>query len=632
MSGMSVRGYGQDVLLGKYDFTTGADQLKASSVSDGITMGDIVIDPAKLTVNYFGDAVEISNWASAMNISTGKCINIPLTKTANASEFNVSRVDITFKRTTANKIQINFGNEINTFDSRAYTAATLHGTSDYATYSLTEGIGTNAVLIPAKTDVNTLYLSIGTMSASTSEVVYVDKIEIYGTVSIITTPSVSANLSQKIINASFNHNVTFPIVISGANLTEATTISLTGTDASKFSLDINSLAAIDLNAAPQTVNVTYAATELTYNASTRVQTPQTAILRIENPDALTVDVALTATCDLLYEDFSGYDATATSTNDVSTLRSVPDNVPLSMVPGWTGDFLYEYKAASPNLGTVCLGSSSTDSAFLTTPELDLSQPFEVFFKSRSLVGATDGVFKVFMDGSQLVYDSINSSNSLRRYESAAFIGAASSKLAFTGRKVASNEIVIDSIVVNYSNKPTLNIPLNKVENLGTTLPGSQKNLDIAIKGYNLTGDLSVSLLSGANFSVLTGSTVDQATALAGTNISVRFNAPMSVGNYTDKLIVTTSDFRSREITLVAISDNTTDIQEARSGTIQGKAFDIVVSGFKGSSVTVYNLSGVKVWELTNIAEVENIKMANMGCYVLQLEKNGVKVSKKVLIY
>lgn len=107
---------------------------------------------------------------------------------------------------------------------------------------------------------------------------------------------------------------------------------------------------------------------------------------------------------------------------------------------------------------------------------------------------------------------------------------------------------------------------------------------------------------------------------------------MSVGTYTDKLIVTTSDFRSREVTLVATSDNTTDIQNAGSGTIQVRAFDIIVSGFKGSNVVVYDLSGVKVWEHTNIAEIENIKMVNKGCYVLQLEMNGVKVSKKVLIY
>jgi hypothetical protein len=632
MSGISVHGYGQDVLLGKYDFTTGADQLKASSVSDGITMGDIIIDPTKLTVNYSSDAVEISNWGTFLGIGAGKCVNVPVTKSGNASEFNISRIDIVLKRTTANKFGVNFGNEVNTYDFKTYLAATLHGTSDYATYSLVEGTGTNAVIIPAITDANTLYLSIGTMSTSTTEVVYIDKIEVWGSVSLIETPTVSSDISQKIVSSSKNHSVTFPVVLSGANLTQATSVSLIGVDAANFSKDVSSISAVDFNASTQTVNVTYAASTLTYNSSTRLHTPHTATLRIENPDAATVDIALTATCDVLFEDFSNYDATATSSTTLSVLRVIPDNLPLSLVSGWTGDQLYEYKAASPNLGTVCLGSTNTDSAYLTTPVLDLSQPFDLFFKARSLNSGSDGMFKVFLDDNQLMYDSINSSNTLRRYESAAFVGTSASKLTFTGRQVDLNEIIVDSIVVNYSTKPTLNIPLNKTENFGTTVSGGQKSVDIAIKGYNLTDDLNVSLLSGANFSVLSGSTIDQATALSGTNISIRFNAPMSVGTYTDKLIVTTSDFRSREVTLVATSDNTTDIQNAGSGTIQVRAFDIIVSGFKGSNVAVYDLSGVKVWEHTNIAEIENIKMVNKGCYVLQLEMNGVKVSKKVLIY
>jgi hypothetical protein len=623
---------GQDVLLGQYEFTTGANQLKASSVADGITMGDLVIDPTKLTLNYSSDAVEISNWGTFLGISAGRCINVPVTKSANASEFNISRIDIVLKRTTANKFGINFGNEVNTFDFKTYLAATLHGTSSYATYALTEGTGTGAVLIPAKTDANTLYFSIATMSASTSEVVYFDKIEVWGTVSLIEIPTVSSDISQKIISSSKNHSLTFPVVLSGANLTQATSVSIVGADAANFSKDVSSISAVDFNASNQTVNVTYAASTITYNSSTRLHTPHTATLRIENPDATTVDVELTATCDVLFENFSNYDATATSSTTLAVLRTIPDNLPLSIVSGWAGDQLYEYKAASPNLGTICLGSTNTDSAYLTTPELDLSQPFDLFFKARSLNSASDGVFKVFMDGNQLMYDSINTSNSLRRYESAAFVGTSASRLTFTGRRVDLNEIIVDSIVVNYSSKPALNISLNKTENFGTTVPGGQKSVDIAIKGYNLTGDLNVSLLSGANFSLLSGTTVSQATATEGTNISVRFNAPVSTGTYTDKLIVGTSDFRSREITLTAISDNATGMQDIETGKVLVKASEIVLSGYKGGNVTVYNIAGVKIAERNNIAEEEIINISNQGCFLLKIENKGITLSKKVMIY
>jgi hypothetical protein len=628
---------GQNVLLGQYEFTTGANQLKASNVADGITMGDLVIDPTKLTLNYSSDAIEISNWTKYMNIGDGRCINVPVTKSGNASEFNISRIDIVLKRTTANKLQINFGPTVNTYASRTYASSSLQGTPTYATYTLNENTpGTSPVvttdLIPAKTDANTLYLSIGTQSASPTEVVYIDKIEVWGTVSVISAPTVSSNITQKKVTASKGHTFTFPVVLSGANLTQATSVSLIGADAANFSKDVSSISAVDLNASSQTVNITYAASALTYNSSTRLHTPHTATLRIENPDATTVDVALTATCDVLFEGFSNYDATANSSLTLAALRTIPDNLPLSIVSGWAGDQLYEYKAASPNLGAVCLGSTNTDSAYLTTPELDLSQPFDLFFKARSLNTATDGVFKVFMDGNQLMYDSINSTYALRRYESAAFVGTSASKLTFTGRRVDFNEIIIDSIVVNYSSKPALNIPLNKTENFGTTVPGGQKSVDIAIKGYNLTGDLNVSLLSGANFSLLSGSTVAQATAIAGTNMSVRFNAPVSTGTYTDKLIVGTSDFRSREITLTATSDNATGIQDIETGKVLVKASEIVLSGYKGGNVTVYNIAGVKIAERKNMADEETISMVHQGCFLLKIENNGTTLSKKVMIY
>ncbi|MPM87051.1 hypothetical protein SDC9_134144 [bioreactor metagenome] len=305
---------------------------------------------------------------------------------------------------------------------------------------------------------------------------------------------------------------------------------------------------------------------------------------------------------------------------------------MSIVSGWTGDQLYEYKAGSPNLGTVCLGSTSVDSAYLTTPEMDLSQPFDLFFKVRSLNSGSDGVFKVFMDGSQLMFDSINSTNSLRRYESATFVGGSASKLTFTGRKVDLNEIIIDSIVVNYSSRPALNIPLNKVENFGTTTPGGQKTVDIAIKGYNLTGDLNVSLAGGTNFTLLTGATVAQATATAGTTVQVRFNAPLTTGTYTDKLIIGSSDFRSREISLTAISDNTTGTFETETGKVLVKSSDIVLSGYAGANIIVYNIAGMKIAERNNIADEATVSVNNRGCFLLKIEKNGNTLSHKVMIH
>jgi hypothetical protein len=187
-----------DILMGQYDFTTGADQLKPSSVTQGITMGDIVVGTGStpITSNFIGDAIETSNWGSSMGISNGKCINLSITKGSNASEFNVSKLIIALKRTTAAKFQINYGAAANTSAFRTYAAVTLHGTNFYTpAITFTENTntgntGTSVSLLPAVITTTPQFIAIGTMFVSpstASEVVYIDKIEVWGTVT--TTPA-----------------------------------------------------------------------------------------------------------------------------------------------------------------------------------------------------------------------------------------------------------------------------------------------------------------------------------------------------------------------------------------------------------------------------------------------------------
>jgi hypothetical protein len=311
---------------------------------------------------------------------------------------------------------------------------------------------------------------------------------------------------------------------------------------------------------------------------------------------------------------------------------IPDNLPLSITGGWFGDNLYEYKAGGSNLGTVCLGSTSTDSAFLTTPELDLSQPFDVFLKARSLLDGSDGIFKVYLDGDQLIYDSVNTTYALRRYQSETYIGSANSRLTFTGRKTDLNEIIVDSIVVVYSLYPTLNIPLNQTEDFAIVSPGGQKTIDIPIKGYNLTGDVNLSLLDGSNFSILSGSTVTKDDAMLGSDVTVRFNSPVTIGTYSDKLIVGTSDFRSREITLVAKSDNTTSVEKERMGKVIITGSGIELIGYMGSRITVYNLGGAKVFDCENASDNQLINLRGKGCFMLRIEQDGSSISRKVMIF
>jgi hypothetical protein len=116
--------FAEDVLLGQYEFTTGANQTKPTSVTSGLTFSDIIINSAKVTSNYTGDAVETSNWGTTFNVNTGRCVQFSVTKDATLSEFNVSRVDVTYKRAAAatKKMQLNAATFLNPNTLKPFSA------------------------------------------------------------------------------------------------------------------------------------------------------------------------------------------------------------------------------------------------------------------------------------------------------------------------------------------------------------------------------------------------------------------------------------------------------------------------------------------------------------------------------
>jgi hypothetical protein len=627
--------FAADILMGQYDFTTGTDQLKASSVTQGITMGDIVVGTgtAPITSTFNGGAIETSNWSSFMNIAVGKCVNLSITKQSNATEFNVSKIVVTLKRTIPTKFQINYGGAANTTTSRTYAAGTLHGTNSFTPITFTENIntgntGVSVSAIPAVTDATPQFISIGTMyiaaTSSAAEIVYIDKIEVWGTVTIPNQPTLTSSISSiSGIKASKSHSVTTPITLTGANLTDIANLSIIGTDASLFSIDNTSYSAATLNGGPQTVNVTYLAT---------ATGAHTATLQIASTGAATASVSLSANCDVLYEDFANYDATALSNITLVTLPTMTNDVSLSRVTGWTGNYLYQYKAGSPNLGAACLGSTAIDSAYITTPALDLSQPFSLTFKARSLNVATDGRFNVYLDGTQLIYQGTNSTNALAQQTTQAFVGTATSKLTFTGRKIDGNEIVIDGIVLNNSANPALNISLNKIENFGSVLQGAEKTVDIPVQGYNLAGDLAVSLKYGTNFSLTSNATIPQATAASGSTMSVKFTSPFTTNEITDTLIIASTNLTSRKIAIKAtptISTEVTELKNSQKITVTSTGVELI--GFEGEKLNVYNLVGVKMFEINKLTNMENFIIKNKGSYIINIQGAGKSISKKILL-
>jgi len=223
---------GTDGLLGQYDFTTGANQLKASNVTSGIAMGEVIVGTGSspITATFTGDVMETSNWQNYMNITVGKCVNLSITKQSNAAEFNVSKIVVTLKRTTPTKFQINYGAAANAITNRTYAAGTLHGTNTYTSIIFTENTntgntGVSVSAMPAVIDATPQFISIGTMYASTSsaaEVVSIDKIEVYGSVKLTTNEKTNRVNSIKVRSADKS------IIINGLNQSDLKIFDISG--------------------------------------------------------------------------------------------------------------------------------------------------------------------------------------------------------------------------------------------------------------------------------------------------------------------------------------------------------------------------------------------------------------------
>ena len=619
----------QDVLLGQYEFTTGANQDKATDVVTGLTFSGALdyTNASYITAVYENDAVVTTGWlASSQNLGRGQCVQFTINKDVTLEQFKVSNIRIYYKRGGVDANQKN-------------TLSVAEGVNDgaYKIWSalVVPYVGTDFEILtiesatypyPTVTDNNPRYFA---FAPQASNPFTIDKIEVWGTYVVATNPAITPDITSKTLTASHLKPYTFPVKLSGLYLDQTTTLSLTGADNAYFEVDKSSLTAGELNGQEVTVNVTYDASLLTYDPVTKTNTPHQAVLQIVNPGVTTIEIPITATSYVLFEDFSNYNNTTSAGTDLSLLPVIPDNNILTLTPNWTGANLYEYKGTSA-LGCICLGSTASDSAFLITPELDLSQPFELQFKIRSLVNPSDGRIWVYVDNDSLIQTAVQTNSSMNLKTSNASIGTANSKLKFTGIQLANNQIVIDDITVNYTTAPALNVYLNQQSDFGKVTPSGNKTINIPLKGYNLTGDVSLSLQNGTNFSVTSGTTIAQATATAGTNMDVQFTAPESVGDYEDVLTLTTSDM-IRTIKLVGASDTGTGIQDATDGKVSIQRDAIELIGFEGKTVQIYAMTGVKMMERTHIAANEIITITQKGCYILNVYNDTYQYTKKIVI-
>jgi hypothetical protein len=621
----------QDVLLGQYEFTTGANQDEATNVVSGLTFSGALdyTSATYITAVYQNDAVVTTGWIfNSQNVGKGQCIQFTINKDVTLEQFKVSNIKILYKRggaDTNQKNTLSVSSAVNDGNYKIWSAVVqTYVGPDYETLTIAKvGTGND---YPVVSDNNPRYFA---FAPQASNPFTIDKIEVWGTYVVATDPAITTDITAKTLTASHQKPITFPVKLSGLYLDQATTLSLTGADNAYFELDKSSLTALELNGNEVTVNVTYDASLLTYDPVTKINTPHQAVLQIANPGLTTIEIPITASCYVLFEDFSLYNNTTSAGTDLTLLPVIPDNNISTLTPYWEGAHLYEFRGATA-LGCICLGSTATDSAFLITPELDLSQPFELQFRMRSLVNPSDGRIWIYLDNDSLIQTAVQTNATMNLKTSNASIGTANSKLKFTGVQLANNQIIIDDITVNYTTAPVLNVYLNQQSDFGNVAPLGNKAINIPLKGYNLTGDVSLSLLNGTSFSVTSGTTIAQATATTGTSIDVQFTAPETLGDYNDVLSLTTSGI-TRTINLFATSDTGTGFNNASTGKVRIHNNAIELTGYQGQSVQVYAISGVKIVERSQVADHEFISLSNKGCYILKIHDGNNQIAKKIII-
>lgn len=509
-----------EVLLGEYTFTSG-DARKATRTENGLQLSDVHIAPESLQASFENDMVNVTNWSTSFQMTAGKSVQFSIAKDASIQQFQVTRVDVLVKHAGSEGMVMHFGTAYNSGTRTTNLNSMQISKDSLITVVMQQGVGSTVTPTPLITDNNPFYLAIGTRSANPTDIVTIDHIKVYGTVT------------------------------------------------------------------------------------------------------------------KLSEDFSAYDATAV-TGDMSLMPRVSNDVSLSKQPGWSALNAYAFKAGTGYVATLLLGPTATDSALITTPELDLSQPFMFNFGYRSRMGSDinpNGRLNVYLNDSLLIWEGQSTLTSMENVSSIAFIGTRDSKITFTVPTVAGNEMMIDNISVDRSSQPALNLPLHYNIDLGVLPLNNSKTIHIPLLAANLSRDLSVVMSSGTNFQITSPTEIDKVTAETGTEITITFTPPALPGFYNDTIMIGTANMTSRAIYLSVVHDYYNTVPQVFDGKITLQGRNIIVKGSSVNQLQLFSLTGILIGKVEITDSEASITTPGAGCYLLRIKGNDSQstFTKKVII-
>ena len=98
------------------------------------------------------------------------------------------------------------------------------------------------------------------------------------------------------------------------------------------------------------------------------------------------------------------------------------------------------------------------------------------------------------------------------------------------------------------------------------------------------------------------------------------------------MIIASTNLISRKIAIKATPTISTEVTESKnSQKITVKSTGVELIGFEGEKLNVYNLVGVKIFEINKLTNTENFIIKNKGSYIINIQGAGKSISKKILL-
>lgn len=298
------------------------------------------------------------------------------------------------------------------------------------------------------------------------------------------------------------------------------------------------------------------------------------------------------------------------------------------MPGWNfTDSVFWHLSGSWGLGLE-LRSTNTEIAKASTPELDLSAPFGLSFRSKKMANRTTvlGDMYVLVDN-DTIWSFVNPNSTLTARTVDGFVATANSRITFAGIANDSSRVVFDEVSVFPTTTPSLNLPAYHSRKFVSG--ANPVTISIPIKAYLLTSDLQVVLNgSPAGYEVLTP-TVALAAAEAGTDIQIKYTKPAEGDEVNARVEVKGGGLTDYRYINLINSPSTGVKVNTINASVVGKTAAIAVRVDVPVNMEVFSMDGklVKSYAVMNNAEIA----VETGLYMVRLTNGKGCNVQKVLV-